>query len=182
MDVEPTPESEDEHARKMDEHPNKLHDEPDPPSIPYVRKTGKMSKKETIEQTSKNKSILDWASKESNIPGLRDAEEDDIGRCGWSGNRDMPEEVRRARTTGGTIQLQKSQEVKDGPDGRIETDAETNMMTDYGRSRNLRVDENDPFDRLANDDIDCIMRMIIDPNKYDPEDSLEIICLSMMKK
>ena len=117
LEAETEAESGDEHVRRMEKLPNKLHDEPDPPSIPYVRKTGKMSKKETIEQTTKNKSILDWASKESNIPGLREAEEDDIGRCGWSGTRDMPEEVRRARTTGGTIQLQKSQEVKDGPEG-----------------------------------------------------------------
>ena len=129
------------------------------------------------EQASKNKSILHWAREEANIPGgsredehLED-EEKEISPDGWRG--DLPEEVRHARTTGGTSQHHKSQEVKDGPEGRIET-AEPNMMTDYGVSRNLRVDENDPFDKQANDDIDCMMRMMIDPKKYDPEDSLKM--------
>ena len=84
--------------------------------------------------------------------------------------------------------------MKDGPEGRIETDAEHNMMTDYGRSEYLMVDmmygtgwdieKNDTFDRQTNDDIDCMMRMMIDPKKYDPEDSLrmEENNMSMMKK
>ena len=41
----------------------------------------------------------------------------DAGPYGWMGTWDMPEEVRRARTTGGTYHHQKSQEVKNVPDG-----------------------------------------------------------------
>ena len=67
---------------------------------------------------------MDWARREddtpdipNNIPGRGEAEEDEIVPYGWSGTRDMLEEVRRARTTGSTIHLQTSQEVKDVPDG-----------------------------------------------------------------
>jgi hypothetical protein len=68
---------------------------------------------------------------------------------------------------------------------------------DSGRSEYLRVDDmmygmrwdiekNDPFDRQANEDIDCMMKMMIDP-KNDHEYSLKnrwrkMICLSMMKR
>ena len=109
-----------------------------------------------------------WKISQAARPG---SEPEAVAEDGWTG--DLPEEVRHARTTGSTNQHNKSQEVKDGPEGMIET-AEPNMMTDYCMSRNLRVDENDPFDRQANDDIDCMLRMMIDPKKYDPEDSLKM--------
>ena len=51
LDLETEPESEDEHARRMDENPTKLHVETDTIS------TGRMTKKETREQAGKNKSI-----------------------------------------------------------------------------------------------------------------------------
>ena len=48
---------------------------------------------------------------------LSENDEKDTGPEGWMGKWDMPEEVRRARTTGGTSHHHKSQEVKDFPDG-----------------------------------------------------------------
>ena len=93
------------HVRRMEEKPDKLHEEPEPISSPYVKKTGKLTKKEIREQASKNKSILGWARRD-----------DDIIPLGGVGTRDEPEEVRQARTTGGIIHLQTSQEVKDGPE------------------------------------------------------------------
>ena len=57
----------------------------------------------------------------------------------------MPEEVRRARTTGGTIHLQTSQEVKDGPEewksGREDGIGQHGWSVDE-----VRPDEIDKFD------------------------------------
>ena len=45
LEVEPEIVSEDEHVRRMEEQPDKLHDEPESVSSPYVKKTGKLTKK-----------------------------------------------------------------------------------------------------------------------------------------
>ena len=73
--LEPSQETEDEHARSLDGNPNKLHDEAVVVSSPYIKKTGKMTKKEMKEQASKNKSVLLWTRENDNIPvGRREDE------------------------------------------------------------------------------------------------------------
>ena len=82
----------------------------------------------------------------------------------------MPEEVRQARTTGGTYQHNKSQEVKDGPEGRTEMDGKSEyLMVDsmYGRGEDIK--KNDTFDKEANYEIDCLMRLIA-PKNYETEE------------
>ena len=53
LDVQTEPESDGEHARRLEETPTKLHVLDVASSSPYVRKTGRMSKKETLEQARK---------------------------------------------------------------------------------------------------------------------------------
>ena len=67
LDTEPIPESEDEHTRRVEDMPTKLYDEADTGSSPYIRRTGKMAKKEMREQASRNKSILDGTRKDRNF-------------------------------------------------------------------------------------------------------------------
>ena len=58
LDVQTEPESDREHARRMDETPTKLHVLDETSSSPYVRRKGKMTKKETKEQASKTETIF----------------------------------------------------------------------------------------------------------------------------
>ena len=70
LDLDTGSESEDEHVRRMEEQPDKLHEEPESVSSPYVKKTGKLTKKEIREQSTKNKSILDWARRDDDTTDI----------------------------------------------------------------------------------------------------------------
>ena len=87
LNTEPIPESEDEHTRRVEDTPTKLYDEADTGSSPYIRRTGKMTKKEMREQASRNKSILDGTRKDRNIPeGSREENDCLDGPDGWTEN------------------------------------------------------------------------------------------------
>ena len=96
--------SEDEHVRRMEEKPDKLHEEPDSVSSPYVKKTGKLTKKEIREQSTKNKSILDWARREDDTPDIPPPKElPDLMQGGYSCSTGIGMKRKRTGMSRGTF-------------------------------------------------------------------------------